>query len=67
MVAAVIKRGGQVWEYKVEGVTADNATLTVRYPVHLMGWTGARKRSTFTWTACLCGGLKTPTGTSPST
>ena len=31
IVVAAIKRGGQVWEYKVEGVTADHATLTVRY------------------------------------
>jgi hypothetical protein len=30
IVVAAIKRGGQVWEYKVEGVTADHATLTVR-------------------------------------
>lgn len=31
IVVAVIKRGDAVWEYKVEKVTADGDTLTVRY------------------------------------
>ncbi len=30
-VAAVIKRGDTLWEYKVEKVTAEGDTLTVRY------------------------------------
>ncbi len=31
MVAAVIKRGNMVWDYKVEKVTADKDTLYVKY------------------------------------
>ena len=31
IVVAIIKRGGRVWQYKVQGVTAENAALTVQY------------------------------------
>ncbi len=31
MVAAVVKRGNKVWSYKVDRVSADDRTLTVRY------------------------------------
>ncbi len=31
MVAGLIKRGDRVWEYRVEGVTADEGTLSVQY------------------------------------
>jgi len=42
IVVAAIKRGGQVWEYKVEGVTADHATLTVRYGATSKDGSGAQ-------------------------
>ena len=42
IVVAAIKRGGQVWEYKVEGVTADHATPTVRYGATSKDGSGAR-------------------------
>jgi hypothetical protein len=31
LVVAAIKRGGDIWQYKVEKVTADDGTLVVRY------------------------------------
>ena len=31
IVVATIKRGGKIWEYKVEGATAEDGTLKVRY------------------------------------
>ncbi len=31
VVVAVIKRGGRVWNYNVEGITSENDALTVRY------------------------------------
>lgn len=30
-VVAVIKRGGEVWDYKVESIVLENGVLTVRY------------------------------------
>jgi acetyl esterase len=41
-VVAVIKRGGEVWDYKVEGVTSEEDRLTVRYTATAKDGSGAR-------------------------
>jgi hypothetical protein len=42
IVVAAIKRGGQAWEYKLEGVTAEDATLTVRHGATSKDGSGAQ-------------------------
>jgi Trehalose utilisation len=42
MVVALIKRGGEFWEYKVEGVTEEDGVLTVRYTAKSGDGKGAR-------------------------
>lgn len=41
-VAAVIRRGGAVWDYKVQAVTVDNDALTVRYTANAHDGGGAQ-------------------------
>jgi monofunctional biosynthetic peptidoglycan transglycosylase len=41
-VVAVIKRGGEVWEYTVQGVTEQDGVLTVRYTATSEDGRGAR-------------------------
>ena len=52
IVVAAVKRGGQVWEYKVEGVTTDHATLTVRYGAPSKDGSGVRFASPMVVSCC---------------